>query len=282
LSGYPELPKGLFMNLLKPANRRVTIEDLDIPEWKDIVLEMHSMMKVPQEKMNKFGYCTDRRSLVHRAEFESLKHWEYPWLIKYGEFKPGAKILDCGCGRGILQFYLAKKGYDITSVDISTLKTKQIQGFWNIVKKLNIPIQEDKASAMKAMARRYGTSIDFHVANIAQLPFADESFDYVYSVSVLEHMAKGEDVMAIKEMSRVLKKGGTMMVTVDFSPVKMAQKAYTKEEILEFISASGLNFENIYDFEVQDWDKYLTELTVAFSKKNKCQVSSAGFILKKG
>lgn len=265
----------------KIVNRGVTIEDLEKPEWKDIVLEMHSMMKVPSEKMHKFGYCTDRRSLIHRAEFESLKHWEYPWLIKYGEFKPGAKILDCGCGRGILQFYLAKKGYAMTSVDISTLKTKQIQGFWNLVRKLGFPVEEDKASAMKAMARRYGTSIDFHVANIAQLPFADESFDYVYSISVLEHMAKGEDVMAIREMSRVLKKGGTMLVTVDFSPVKMERKAYTKEDILELIAASGLKFDNTYDFNVADWSKYLSDLTAAFSKKNACQVSSAGFILKK-
>lgn len=269
------------MNPVKPVNRRITVEDLTTPEWKDIVLEMHAMMNVGREKMHKFAYCTDRRGLIHRAEFESFKHWEYPWLIKHGEFKPGAKILDCGCGRGILQFYLAKKGYNITSVDISTLKTRQIQGFWNLMRKLGVPIEEDKASAMKAMAARYGTSIDFNVANIARLPFKDESFDYVYSVSVLEHMAKGEDVMAIKEMSRVLKKGGTMLVTVDFSPVKMERKAYTKEETLEFIAASGLQFDNVYDFDVPDWPKYLSELDIAFSKKNHCQVSSAAFVLKK-
>lgn len=269
------------MTTTRPINRRVTIEDLNTPEWKDLVMEMHSMMKVPREKMNKFAYCTDRKSLIHRAEFESLKHWEYPWLIKHGEFKPGAKLLDCGCGRGILQFYLAKKGYDVTSVDISTLKTRQIQGLWNLSRKLGVPIEEDKDSAMNAMARRYGTSINFHVSNIAKLPFEDEAFDCVYSVSVLEHMAKGEDVMAIKEMSRVLKKGGTMLVTVDFAPLKMERKAYTKEEILELIAASGLYFDNAYDFEVQDWGKYLNELTAAFSKKNKCQVSSAGFVLKK-
>lgn len=269
------------MNSIKPLNRRITVDDLETPEWKNVVLEMHSMMQVPSEKMHKFAYCTDRRGIVYRAEFESFKHWEYPWLIKHGEFKSGAKILDCGCGRGILQFYLAKKGYIITSVDISTLKTHQVQSFWNIVRKLGLPITEDKASAMKAIARRYDTSIDFRVANIAKLPFEDEAFDHVYSVSVLEHMAKGEDVMAIKEMSRVLKKGGTMLVTVDFSPVKMERKAYTKEEVLDLISASGLYFDNVYDFEVQDWQKHLSELDVAFSKKNKCQVSSAAFILKK-
>jgi len=269
------------MNPVKPVNRRITIEDLNTPEWKNIVLEMHSMMKVPRGKMDKFAYCTDRRSLIHRAEFESLKHWEYPWLIKHGAFKPGAKILDCGCGRGILQFYLAKKGYAVTSVDISTLKTRQIQSFWNLLRELGLPIEENKASAMNAMALRYGTSINFNVSNIAKLPFEDESFDHVYSVSVLEHMAKGEDVMAIKEMSRVLKKGGTMLVTVDFSPVRMERKAYTKEEVLALIAASGLEFDNNYDFDVPDWQKYLSDLTAAFSKKNRCEVSSAAFVLRK-
>ncbi|MBU2572997.1 MAG: class I SAM-dependent methyltransferase [Elusimicrobia bacterium] len=269
------------MNSIKPINRRITVEDLETPEWKDIVLEMHSMMKVPREKMHKFAYCTDRRGLVYRAEFESFKHWEYPWLIKHGEFRPGAKILDCGCGRGILQFYLARKGYNIISVDISTLKTHQVQGFWNLMRKSGVPVTEDQASAMNGIARRYDVSIDFRVANIAKLPFEDEAFDYVYSVSVLEHMAEGEDVMAIKEMSRVLKKGGTMLVTVDFSPVKMERKAYIKEDIFKLISASGLYFDNMYDFEIQDWRKHLAELDLAFSKKNKCQVSSAAFVLKK-
>lgn len=269
------------MNSIKPINRRITVEDLETTEWKDIVLEMHSMMKVPREKMHKFAYCTDRRGLVYRAEFESFKHWEYPWLIKHGEFKPGARILDCGCGRGILQFYLAAKGYSMTSVDISTLKTHQVQKFWNIMGKLGAPVAENKASAMNGIARRYGVHMDFRVANIAKLPFEDEAFDHVYSVSVLEHMAEGEDVMAIKEMSRVLKKGGTMLVTVDFSPVKMERKAYTSEDIFKLISASGLHFDNVYDFEIQDWQKHLAELDIAFSKKNKCRVSSAAFMLKK-
>lgn len=265
----------------KPVNRYITVDDLNTPEWKSVVMEMHVMMKVTAEKMHKFAYCTDRRDLFHRAEFESFKHWEYPWLIKHGEFRPGSRILDCGCGRGILQFYLAKKGYNMTSVDISTLKTRQIQGFWNLTRKLGVPVREDRASVMKAMARRYGAQVDFRVANIARLPFEDEAFDYVYSVSVLEHMAKGEDVMAIKEMSRVLKKGGTMLVTVDFAPVRKERKAYTREEILALIEVSGLHFDNVYDYEVQDWHKHLEELTAAFSKKNRCQVSSAAFVLKK-
>jgi len=262
-------------------NRYLTVEDLLSPEWKDIVYEMHSLMKVPQAKMDKFMHCTDRRGLVHRAEIESFKHWEYPWVIKYGQFNPGAKILDCGCGRGFLQFYLASKGYKMTSVDISTLKARQLRAFWRASRKLGLPLKENEASAINAIARRYGTSIDFRSTNIAKLPFGDESFDYVYSISVLEHMAKGEDEMAIKEMARVLKKGGTLLVTVDFSPVAMERKSYSKRNILDLIAASGLKFDGEYEFDPPDWDKHVTELASVFGKKKKCEVSTAGFILRK-
>ena len=65
------------MNTIKPINRRITVEDLETPEWKDVVLEMHSMMKVQAEKMHKFAYCTDRRySVIIRLHYGiSVERW---------------------------------------------------------------------------------------------------------------------------------------------------------------------------------------------------------------
>jgi len=48
-----------------------------------------------------------------------------------------------------------------------------------------------------------------------QLPFTDESFDVVMSISVLEHTPQPE--MLFKEMARVLKVGGIMIQHVPFS-----------------------------------------------------------------
>jgi len=51
------------------------------------------------------------------------------------------------------------------------------------------------------------------------MPYADDSFDVVISISVIEHIPKNGDIRAIEEMWRVLRPGGRMILTVPTSPV---------------------------------------------------------------
>ena len=60
---------------------------------------------------------------------------------------------------------------------------------------------------------RAGNGVDI-VASVYELPFKDGEFDTVLCMSVLEHLE--EPIRAIKEMRRVLKNGGTMIVSVPF------------------------------------------------------------------
>jgi len=52
------------------------------------------------------------------------------------------------------------------------------------------------------------------VADAHNLPYADESVDAIYCVAVLEHLS--EPITAVKEMFRVLKKGGKILVDTPF------------------------------------------------------------------
>jgi ubiquinone/menaquinone biosynthesis C-methylase UbiE len=146
--------------------------------------------------------------------------------------------------------------------------------------KIKFPIKEDKVSAIRNLAKRYKTTIDFHVGDIAELPFEDERFDRVYSISVLEHMEQGQDEKAMKEMSRVLKPGGRLLVTVDFAPNPMPRKSYTEKDIHRLIKISGLELSGNYDYSTRNWQEHLTDLTSLFNKSN-VELSSAGFILVK-
>jgi SAM-dependent methyltransferase len=59
------------------------------------------------------------------------------------------------------------------------------------------------------------TEADYPDVNMLQLPFADESFDYVISDQVLEHI-EGDPQQAIDETFRVLKPGGIAVHTTCF------------------------------------------------------------------
>ncbi|HEV2715028.1 MAG TPA: class I SAM-dependent methyltransferase, partial [Terriglobales bacterium] len=50
------------------------------------------------------------------------------------------------------------------------------------------------------------------------LPFADGRFDAVFSISVIEHIPGRGDEAALREMWRVLRSGGRLIITIPFLP----------------------------------------------------------------
>ena len=89
------------------------------------------------------------------------------------------------------------------------------------------------------------------------IPFEDQSADFVYSSHFLEHLHKNEALNLLCESHRVLKKGGTIRVSVpDLSYAIALYEKGSKEQMLEsyfFIDDKGSNFSRhkyMYDFEL--------------------------------
>lgn len=101
-----------------------------------------------------------------------------PWILS--EIK--GNVLDVGCGGGFLSNYLAKQGVQVTGIDISPSSVE--------------------------VAKKYDTTrtVHYQVADAYQLPFADQSFDNVCAMDILEHVNAPEKLIA--EASRVLRPGG--------------------------------------------------------------------------
>ena len=88
-----------------------------------------------------------------------------------------------------------------------------------------VPILSEAADAVAGIdlspdvvleARSRNLELEASVADVRRLPFADDEFDLVVSLSTLDHLASvGEIETAIRELMRVLAPGGTLALTVD-------------------------------------------------------------------
>ncbi len=58
--------------------------------------------------------------------------------------------------------------------------------------------------------RSIDPALELEVQDATDLPYADESFDNVICVSVIEHMGRGNDSAALRELLRVTKPGGSL------------------------------------------------------------------------
>ena len=94
------------------------------------------------------------------------------------------------------------------------------------------------------LAEWCGTKIEYKTGDAAKINFDDNTFDRVFCVSVLEHLeeefrnrdqkdfhSKNLDIEAIKEMLRVLKPGGFLVITVDWSENTDDYRSYKLDDI---------------------------------------------------
>lgn len=83
------------------------------------------------------------------------------------------------------------------------------------------------------------------------LPFADESFDVVLACDVLEHLA--DDLTAVREVRRVLRPGGHLVLTVPADPALWSahdvalqhHRRYTRETLGDVLARGGLQLEEL-------------------------------------
>jgi ubiquinone/menaquinone biosynthesis C-methylase UbiE len=100
----------------------------------------------------------------------------------------GLRILDAGCGDGALATALARRGAAMTGVDADPRML----------------------AAGRARAEAMGLAVAFVEGDIRALPFPDASFDAVVAVTVLCFVPHAQH--AVREMARVLRPGGRMVI----------------------------------------------------------------------
>jgi|GEM_PF-1539817 len=131
---------------------------------------------------------------------------------------PGIKVLDAGCGTGNLTLRLANQQRQVTAIDFS----------------------EGMVKTASAKTRQFD-NVTVTVGNVTHLDFPDESFDAVTSVNVLFNIEHPE--MAIREMCRVLKPNGKLVIS---SPLKdRGLSAEHRQRVLDDCIAHNIDLDKI-------------------------------------
>jgi SAM-dependent methyltransferase len=130
------------------------------------------------------------REFTDRQQVALLARWSSGW--GGGGRRPDllkTDLFDEVASRGIAPWLLAS-GAHVTGIDVAP------------------------AIVAEAVARNPG--LEAVVADVRSLPFADASFDVVFSGSTLDHFESAADIQtALGELRRVLRPGGTLILTLD-------------------------------------------------------------------
>ncbi len=127
-----------------------------------------------------------RQAWASFSPFELVTCTTAPRLVGFAGVRPGQRVLDVGCGTGVVAITARHRGARVTGIDLT-------------------PELLQRARENMTIA---GVDIEWHEGDVESLPFGDGAFDTV--VSQFGHMFAPRHEVATREMLRVLKSGGVI------------------------------------------------------------------------
>ena len=164
------------------------------------------------------GYGTpEQERLVAQAE-----HWRHRLITDGTALEPGTRLLEIGCGVGAV---LAVLGQEYPGIELS-----------------GVDIEQKQLEFARRHLERAGVQATLRHADALALPFEDESFDHVWMMWFLEHVA--HPPAALREARRVLVPGGRITaIEVDYSTCRAEPSTPAMEALframVQGMAASG-------------------------------------------
>ena len=167
--------------------------------------------------------------------------WRAPYFAdvikkRFGADLGRVRLLDVGCGGGVLAEEFARLGPRVTGIDVSA----------------------ESLEVARAHARTEGLYIDYQQGTATELPFDGSSFEVVSCCDVLEHIPGWERVIA--EVGRVLLPGGLFLFdTINRTANSRSTFIFGLQE---------WSFTRLFPRDTHVWEMFITpeELTGALSR----------------
>ena len=152
---------------------------------------------VPPDQSTRFKLRTAASFGYEWQKFRDLRaEWQSNFLEymqpRNAEFFRGKRVLDAGCGTGRHAYYAAAYGAEVTAVDLS-----------------------EAIDVARENTRGVG-NVHTVQADLYNLPFELESFDFIYSIGVLHHLPDPEG--AFQNLLRYLQPGGEIQIYLYWWP----------------------------------------------------------------
>lgn len=158
--------------------------------------------------------------------------WEYPWALLNSHLEPDTSILDIGSGWSLFPLYLAQKSSRVDSIDTD---------------------ERQMTIICPALADILKIKVNYFVDDVFNLSVKDNTYDYIFCISVLEHLeeevengiiinkhANKLERIAIRELIRIVKPGGKIILTLDYGDKDTSPRSfyfdYVKDLLGEFSS----------------------------------------------
>jgi SAM-dependent methyltransferase len=161
------------------------------------------------------------------------RSFEFAYVWRQLALPAGARVLDLGSPKDLAAMLAHHRGYEVVATDILSEATRL----------------SDRYARAQGLEGRGPGRVHSEVQDGRGLTFADASFDAAFSVSVLEHIPDDGDVMALRELVRVVRPGGLVVVTIPFD--RAYRETFVNGTVYERSPAASesIFFERHYDRE---------------------------------
>jgi ubiquinone/menaquinone biosynthesis C-methylase UbiE len=149
--------------------------------WTGVADEFRSADAAGLAPVLHFGAPTWFNRLIDKMQFRAVRR-----ALAMAEITRGALVLDVGCGTGRWLRRYKELGFQATGVDATP--------------------------GMLVHALECGTVAPLIAGEACYLPFTDATFDCVSDITVVQHIPRSLQPQALREMMRVLKPGGRLIL----------------------------------------------------------------------
>lgn len=164
-------------------------------------------------------------------------------LVESGRVKP-CKTLDICCGAGTNTVYLARRGFEVTGIDIS----------------------EKAIDIAKKKAESANVDIRFEVGSSVELPYANGEFELVYDLGCFHHIHPHDRKAFVEGIHRVLNDDGVYYLTCFSDNNGSGWNRFTKQQIKD-IFTGHFSFESIEHISSIEGDGKIRYFYVSFMRK---------------